>query len=256
MGVPLVVLLIGYGQKLGLLLLILAAISQGLREFYGLTLPESRLRDKAAGISIGLCLPIGAHFGQGETVLALLALAAVVVFLLAVAQPRDFSTVVSYMSVLLFGIMYVSFLLSHIVLLGNQPRGAQWILFLLFTIWAGDTLAYFTGMLFGKHKLYPRISPKKSVEGLLGGLVGSTTTALLCRRFLLPELAWSHALFLGFFLMILGQLGDFGESLIKRSVHVKDSSQLLPGHGGVLDRLDSFLFSAPFLYYYSHWLRG
>ncbi len=255
-GVPLVVLLIAFGQNIGLLLLILAATSQGLFEFYRLTFSEKQPRETAIGIGLGLLLPLGAHFGQEETVLALTALGVVIVFILFVAQPRNIDTIISQMAVTLLGVIYVSFLLSHIVLLGKQPEGIRWVFFLLFTVWCGDTLAYFTGILIGKHKLYSKISPKKTFEGLLGGLAGSIAAALLLRRFMLPGLSWSHAVLLGFFIMTLGQLGDFGESLIKRSVHVKDSSRLIPGHGGVLDRLDSFLFSAPFLYYYLRWFSG
>jgi len=136
------------------------------------------------------------------------------------------------------------------ILLRNQPKGLQWVFFLLMTVWAGDTCAYFTGTLIGKHKLYPKISPKKSIEGLLGGLAGSIIVAFFFRRFFLQDLTWSHTVMLAFFIMILGQMGDFGESMIKRSVNVKDSSRLIPGHGGLLDRLDSLLFSTPFLYYY------
>lgn len=254
MGAPLVVLIIAFGRNIGLLLLVLAATSQALLEFYRLTLPESRSREKAAGITLGLVFPLGAHFGQVETLLAILALAIVLLFLLAVAKPEDMKTVMAPMAVTLFGMIYVGFLLSHVLLLGKQSRGILWVFFLLITVWTGDTVAYFTGTVIGKHKLYPKISPKKSVEGLLGGLGGSVIAALLFRVFFLPDVPWSYALFLAFFIMLIGQVGDFGESMIKRSADVKDSSHVIPGHGGVLDRLDSFLFSAPFLYYCVLWL--
>jgi len=128
--------------------------------------------------------------------------------------------------------------------------GAQWVFFLLMTVWAGDTCAYFVGTLIGKHRLYPQISPKKTVEGLLGGLAGSMVVAGLLRVLFLKNLPWSHTPILASSILLLGQIGDLGESMIKRAVNAKDSSGLIPGHGGVLDRLDSFLFSAPFLYYY------
>ena len=250
MGAPVVVLIIGFGQKIGLLLLILVATSQGLIEFYRLTFPESQPKEKTVWIGVGLLLPLGAYFGQAETILVVMALAVVALFLLFLAKPGDFGTLMSRMAFALFGIIYVSFLLSHILLLRNELMGTRWVFFLLFTIWACDTAAYFTGTLIGRHKLYPKVSPKKSVEGLLGGLGGSVTVALLFRQFFLPHLTLSQAVMLAFLMMILGQAGDFAESMIKRSANVKDSSRLVPGHGGILDRLDSFLFSAPFLYYY------
>ncbi len=250
MGAPVVVLVIGFGQKIGLLLLILIATSQGLIEFYRLTFPESQPREKTVWIVVGLLFPLGAYFGQPETILAAMALAVVVLFLLFLAKPGDFGALMPRMAHALFGLISVSFLLSHILLLRNEPMGTRWVLFLLFTIWAGDTCAYIIGTLIGKHKLYPKVSPKKSVEGLLGGLGGSVTVALLSWKFFLPQLTLSQAVMLAFLTMILGQVGDFAESMIKRSANVKDSSRLIPGHGGMLDRLDSFLFSAPFLYYY------
>ncbi|NIQ38561.1 MAG: phosphatidate cytidylyltransferase [Proteobacteria bacterium] len=255
MGVPLVVLLILFGGRIGLLLLILGTTIQGLREFYRLTLPELRLEQKAAGVALGLLFPVAVYVGQEEAVLAVAALTLVVLFILFVVKPGRLEAVASHLAMTLFGVFYVGFLLSYILFVGIQPRGTLWVFFLLFTVWSGDTIAYFTGTLIGKHKLYPKISPNKSVEGLLGGLAGSIGAALLFRSFLLPDVSSVHGVVLGFFMMILGQVGDFGESMIKRSVKVKDSSQLIPGHGGVLDRVDSFLFTAPFLFYYLKWLK-
>jgi phosphatidate cytidylyltransferase len=157
--------------------------------------------------------------------------------------------------VILFGVLYVGLFLSYFTLLKNQIMGTRWVLFLIFTVWAGDTSAYFAGTLIGRHRLYPKLSPKKSVEGLFGGLAGSIAVALVFRRLFLTDLMPFHAVIMGASILLLGQMGDLGESMIKRSANVKDSSRLIPGHGGVLDRLDSFLFSAPFLYYYVQWLQ-
>jgi phosphatidate cytidylyltransferase len=246
----LVVLIITLGQRPGLLLLIVTATAFGLHEFYRLTLPESRSDEQTVGIAVGLFFPLIAHFSGGGALIALLGAATLVLFLLFMARPRRLKTVVSHMPLLLFGIIYVAFLLSHTVLLRKQPMGTQWVFFLLMTVWAGDTCAYFVGTLIGKHRLYPQISPKKTVEGLLGGLAGSMVVAGLLRFLLLKSLPWSHIPILASLILILGQIGDLGESTLKRAVNAKDSSHLIPGHGGVLDRLDSFLFSAPFLYYY------
>ena len=110
-------------------------------------------------------------------------------------------------------------------------------------------LAFVTGSLIGKHKLYPKISPKKTVEGLMGALLGSVLIGLLFKALFLPQLSPAICVMLGLGMGFLGQLGDFSESMLKRSAQVKDSGSLIPGHGGILDRLDSFLFAAPFLYY-------
>jgi phosphatidate cytidylyltransferase len=210
--------------------------------------------ERNLGIGLGLLVPIAAFLGQGEMVYLVLALDIFVLFVVFTFQEIDSANPTIRMPVMLFGIGYVAFLLSHLLLLRAEPRGLVWVFFLMATVWAGDTFAYFTGTLIGRHKLYERISPKKTFEGLFGGIAGSIVVALLFRRFLLGDLPLTHTVLLGMVILILGQIGDFGESMIKRSVNVKDSSQLIPGHGGLLDRLDSFLFSAPFLYYYVHFL--
>ena len=254
MGAPLILLIIYFAEPIGLLILILAATGRGLIEFYRLTLPDIRTQERIVAMALGLSLPLVAHFGEGDNLLIFIVLAILVLFILFAIQPGSFEGITSRMALLLLGIVWISFLLSHILLLGKEPMGTRWVFFLLLTVWAGDTCAYFTGTLVGKHKLYPRISPGKSVEGLFGGLVGSILVAFAFETFFLRALGWGSTLVLPCVLTILGQIGDFGESLIKRSVHVKDSSRLIPGHGGMLDRLDSFLFSAPFLCYYVHWL--
>lgn len=244
------ILIIVFGQRVGLLLLVLTATALGLREFYRLTLRDSGSGEQTVGIALGLCFPIVAHFSRGGELVALLVVVLFVLFLLFLARPKGLTTVTSNMPTLLFGILYVPFLLSHAILLRKEPLGIQWVFFLLMTVWAGDTSAYFVGTVIGKHKLYPVISPKKTVEGLLGGLAGSLIVAALLRGLLIRSLPWCHTIILASAILILGQTGDLGESMIKRAVNAKDSSGLIPGHGGVLDRLDSFLFAAPFVYYY------
>jgi phosphatidate cytidylyltransferase len=124
----------------------------------------------------------------------------------------------------------------------------MWLTVTALTVWIMDTGAYFIGVRFGHHKLWPRISPKKSWEGFWGGLGSATLAAALMAHFWLPGVsAWQGAL-LGVLVGCVGPLGDLSESLFKRQSGVKDSSQLIPGHGGVLDRVDSFIFVAPAVY--------
>jgi phosphatidate cytidylyltransferase len=128
--------------------------------------------------------------------------------------------------------------------------GAWRLTLLLAIIMSADTLAFFAGSAFGRHKLAPRISPGKTLEGLAGGLVGGILAALVVRRLGLPNLPLVDAIALGAIVSALGVVGDLAESLLKRWAGVKDSGALFPGHGGMLDRLDSLLFGAPVLYYY------
>jgi phosphatidate cytidylyltransferase len=114
-----------------------------------------------------------------------------------------------------------------------------------------DTAAYYTGRAIGRHKLAPRVSPGKTIEGTIGGFAAAVVTGYLCKLGFFPEIPAVHALALGATLGMIGQIGDLAESLLKRGSNVKDSGTLLPGHGGVLDRVDSILFCAPVLFYYS-----
>ena len=128
--------------------------------------------------------------------------------------------------------------------------GMQWILLLLTVIWAGDTFALLAGKAFGKHLLAPVLSPKKTYEGAVAGLLGGVAIAAAVQYLCLPDLPMLHVLVVSFLLGIFGQLGDLAESLLKRAAEIKDSSHLIPGHGGALDRMDSLLFAIPVLYFY------
>jgi phosphatidate cytidylyltransferase len=129
------------------------------------------------------------------------------------------------------------------------PQGRAWLLLLTAITVASDTAAFYTGSKFGKHKLCPAISPGKTWEGFAGGLAGSLGASLLVRHFFLPEQGLLWICFIVLLLGCLGAAGDLSESVIKRAFGVKDSGSLLPGHGGLLDRIDSLLLTAPVLYY-------
>jgi phosphatidate cytidylyltransferase len=155
------------------------------------------------------------------------------------------------MSVTLFGILYISWFFSFIIKIKYLPHGAGLAAFLIAVTKGGDMGAYVIGSIFGKHALIPRISPKKSVEGLIGGLLISMGIAVCAAPFLSHYIKFYHFLILGLMLGVLGQLGDLAESLIKRDCGVKDASMAFPGLGGALDVLDSLLFATPVFYFYS-----
>jgi phosphatidate cytidylyltransferase len=150
----------------------------------------------------------------------------------------------------LFGVLYLGLTLGMLSMTRLLPQGEWLIFFLLLVTWASDTGAYYIGTLYGRHHLAPRISPKKTVEGLVGGLIGAIIVAYVARWWFLPELAGLDCLVLAILLTIAGLWGDLTESTLKRSAGMKDSGGILPGHGGMLDRLDSLLFAAPAFYYY------
>lgn len=147
----------------------------------------------------------------------------------------------------LLGIMYVVFFSYHIVLIDQSPyRNLIWLVFL--TAFGTDIMAYFTGMAIGKHKLCPNLSPKKSVEGAVGGVVGSTVLCGLFGYFVEPE-ALIMCIVIGILGSVFAQMGDLSASAFKRQMGIKDYGNLIPGHGGILDRFDSVLFTAPLVYY-------
>jgi len=147
--------------------------------------------------------------------------------------------------------LYVGMLGGSLIRLHNDfPVGWKLIFYLLLVVWLGDAGAYYTGKSFGRRKLSPRISPKKTIEGLIGGVATSIVAAVIIHFTFFPEFPIVHAIIAGTILSICGVIGDLAESMWKRSADVKDSGTLIPGHGGFLDRFDSIFFTAPILYTY------
>ncbi len=152
------------------------------------------------------------------------------------------------------GAIYLGALASAFVALRELPHGFEWVLVAVLTTWITDSGAYFVGLSVGRHKLWPRLSPKKTWEGLVGGLVTGVIGATLLGVWLFPGVPWARWLALGVILSIVAPFGDLSVSMVKRQVGVKDTGHIIPGHGGVLDRLDSLLFLVPITYYWALWV--
>lgn len=152
----------------------------------------------------------------------------------------------------LLAVMYIGWLLGYGILLHDSPRGDDLMLFLVGITWVGETAAYLVGSTIGRHKLAPVVSPRKTVEGAAAQVLASVLMAMVLRAWLLPSCGVMVAVAAGTLLGITGQVGDLAESVIKRSAGTKESGGLIPGHGGVLDRIDSLLFNLPAFYYF--WL--
>lgn len=157
---------------------------------------------------------------------------------------------------LLFGLLYIPLLLGHLIPLRLLDYGQEWIFLTLVVIMGCDSFAYFIGRQFGRRKLYEAVSPNKSIEGALGGLAGSVLAVLIAKYSFLPFLGFIDGLMIGLLLGTAGQLGDLFESLLKRACGVKDSGNIIPGHGGMLDRLDSLLFAFPLVFYIARYGYG
>jgi phosphatidate cytidylyltransferase len=247
--IPPIVMMIVWGPSVILHLMVFLATFWGLREYYHLVLPHSKWIERTIGIGLGLILSIVISLGGMQEISLFFVIILLILSLLFMVTSEDLSSTISNMGMALFGIVFIGFLLAYVSLIRNMTNGKPWVLFLIVTVWAGDIFALLSGSFFGRHKLYPKISPKKTFEGLIGAIIGSIIVALAFAQLFIPNLQKRSCILLGIGLGIFGQLGDFTESMLKRSAQVKDSGTLIPGHGGMLDRLDSFLFSAPFLYY-------
>ncbi len=151
----------------------------------------------------------------------------------------------------LVGGLYVGWMSRHVIVLRHGPRGLEWTVLTLLTTWVGDTGAYAVGHWLGRHKFWPRLSPGKTWEGTVGGWLCGTAAGTL--------LGWAmgfglvHGLVVGALVAFISPFGDLGISMMKRHVGVKDSWNIIPGHGGFLDRIDSLLFSVVVVYYYAYW---
>jgi phosphatidate cytidylyltransferase len=155
-------------------------------------------------------------------------------------------------NITLGGILYLGWLGSYLISLRSLPDGLWWFLLVLPSIWFADGAAYFVGSHFGRHKMSPRVSPKKSWEGYVGGIIGGALFSLMLAslwHLRAPSVTPLKGLILGLVITVITPLGDLGESMLKRGFGVKDSSRLMPGHGGVMDRIDSWLWGAAIGYY-------
>jgi phosphatidate cytidylyltransferase len=243
--------IIGLGPFWLLLVLILLVSAGGLLELSGLLLARSRAWLRVVTLSVGLTLPLATYWEGG---LGLTAATATVLFILLSAHLLLYAkkeAVSHSLGAVTFTQLYIPFLLSHVLLLFQLPFGRRWIFFVLFVVFAGDTGAYYIGSRWGRHKLWPAVSPGKTIEGAFGGLFSSLVVAVISGKLLFSSAGITVAflLILATGLALVGQTGDLVESMLKRVSQVKDSSGLLPGHGGLLDRLDSLIFAFPLTYY-------
>lgn len=244
-GVPLLILIVGWGDPplfTGLILILNLAATH---EFFAMAFPE-RVGEQVLGIIFAMGLSLWVlQFESPERDIGL-SLFLVFYFSLFLFMRGELKERLAHLALTLLGGFYLGYLLPHWVLLFRLTQGRYWVAFVLFVIMSGDTVAYFVGSRFGTRKLAPQISPGKTVEGCLGYIGGSAVAGLVAGRWFFLGLSVGEIVALSLILSILGQLGDLFESWIKRAFAVKDSGHLLPGHGGILDRLDSLIFPAAF----------
>lgn len=253
-AVPLLFWIIGYAGRTAFFLLIAAASLIGTGEYNRLVFEREGRSEKSIAIIAAFLFPLAAFSENRELLLALVAFSVLTVFILNLLRARTGLLAVNFPARTVLGILYIPFLISHLILLRALPSGHIWIFYLLVVAFAGDVAAYYTGRSLGKGKLLEGVSPGKTVAGTVGLMIGSTLGSVVFFRIFFPNLPIMHAFFMGFAGGIIGQLGDLTESALKREAGIKDSGNLLPGHGGILDRLDCLLFIAPFIFYYKEFV--
>ena len=247
-SLPILLAIIYFGTPFHFFLLLEFAIFIGLYEFYRMIEKGGLGCYKWAGIILGILL--SAAIFKGAYINLVIASSVIILFIIRIFEGNTSDNTFSYVSNTIFGIVYVSFLMSYLgVIRASGDNGRELIFFVLLITWMGDTTAYYGGKGFGKHKLAPAISPKKTVEGAIIGLIGSIVGAIIAKSWFL-DISILNAIAAGILIGVFGQFGDLSESIIKRNLQVKDSGGIIPGHGGILDRVDSLLFSAPVFYYY------
>ncbi len=248
-GIPIVLAAVHFGG-IWYALLLLVVVNLGIFEYCRIVNSKTYSLPVIFGfLGVTLFLVI-IYFQQVALIYPLLIIIFAVLYMHALFHMDRFS--ISEAAILLWGILYLGGLGGFMLMLRMLPDGAFYTYLLLFSVWLHDTLAYFIGTKWGVRKFAPLISPNKSVEGSMAGMLGLTaimfSTSILFPTFLpLPPM---QALFLGLGIAVFAQLGDLLESALKRQLDVKDSGALIPGHGGILDRFDSLLFTAPFVYYF------
>lgn len=249
--VPLFYVLVQYLPPFAFSIFVLAAAGVALWEFYrvyfGDTASAPLLVSGLLGLNGFLALTLWSEPHPLLGILFLCVLAILAGYWLA---PVTLKRMLPPSVVGVFGVCYIGSWLAHLVLLRYLPAGPALVFFVIVTTWLADTGAYYTGVLAGRTPLAPRLSPKKTVEGLLGGMGMAIVAAIASSIWFVPGFTFIDGLVLGIAITLIGLIGDLSESAFKRLSGVKDSSTLIPGHGGVLDRLDSLLLTVPCFYYY------
>ena len=248
-ALPLLIFLIHSAPEWGFSSAILVLTGVGLYEYFSLTRAQCSLSPVIGGLW-GMLVALSMLSGDARLIGAALTLGFMLIFILNL-RDRQPARGIQTTSLCLLGVVYIGFLFPHLLWIHRGPEGAGWIFFILLVAMLGDTGGYAVGRIWGKRKLLPHINPGKTIEGSVGSIGGNCVAALGAWQYLLPHRSALELVVLALLMGVLAQLGDLCESALKRACSAKDSGRLFPGHGGVLDRIDSLLFPGAFIYYYN-----
>ena len=255
--IPIIFVAVWFGGPFYYLVVAVVA-ALGALEFFGIRGLSYRHPLTLFGLLCVLLLIVSTYYKDPETfedpyTAPILAGAVVLSFVWLLFRPPVEIAFINWVWTLA-GIIYIGWMLSHFIPLRELDDGRDWVLFLLFSTFATDTAAFFCGRAWGKRSLAPAISPGKTWEGALGGFMAAIAASLILATILSLPIPYWQVTILGALIGVFAQLGDLTESMLKRSTGVKESGTLIPGHGGILDRLDSILFTVVVAYYYVIWV--
>lgn len=256
--VPAMLALLFRGPAWGWLSFLVLAMLVSVHELYGMTYPGDRVAVVVGALLSGATLgSLWLFQAQPLLLLTVVMMLPFASICLALWRLDGVEKAALRVAIGSFGTLWIGLGLGSAALLRVRggADGPAWVVITLGLAWLGDTGGYFAGRAFGKHKLYEAVSPKKTVEGAVGGIASTVLGILLLGHLLLPKVPWLHLTVLAVMGAVAGILGDLGESLLKRSVGVKDSGGIVPGHGGILDRIDAVLITAPMTLCYLLWLQ-
>ena len=257
-ALPLVVLLIYKGGSILFAIFICIVCILALVEYFRIAFNKSESSNSFSfqilAYVFGLMIILAAYINSFDIIFGLIILNLIIAGLISLRYFKTNPSVVELIAKQVLGIIYIPLFLSCMVLIRNDDDGIAWIFFLLTLVFAGDTGAFYVGRLFGRHKLCPAVSPGKTIEGAIGGLAATLGAGLVFMNCFLKSLPLGPGILFFLSIGVVGQVGDLFESELKRYADMKDSGSILPGHGGILDRIDALLFAAPVAYFFKGYI--
>lgn len=260
-AVPCLYLLISRGGTFGFAILVSVAALIALSEYYYIVL--NKLNASVFGpvplvgyfFSQAIVFTAFKYPGRFEMITGLIVLNFILAGFVSLFQYKSESRILEVLSKQVQGVIYIPVLISSLILIRNDPQnGVAWIFYILLLVGACDTGAYYAGTYLGKHKLCPSVSPGKTIEGFIGGLALTLVFGLLVKLYFFQSFSWEMTTIFLVSVSVAGPVGDLFESVLKRTGGIKDSGSIIPGHGGILDRIDALLFVAPVAYVFKFYL--
>jgi phosphatidate cytidylyltransferase len=248
-ALPFLIFWLGWGTPPMFALLIALVCLLSLREYFQMAFSRNA-RDiypplMILGYATGLSILWAAYANSSAFILVIIAINFLLCGFFLLPRYKTDPAIVDAVAMQVQGMVYIPVLIAGLIRIRNSDAGILWIFFLLAIVFAGDIGAYYAGSYLGRHKLCPSVSPKKTIEGSIGGLCANLLIGGIIKAMFLPSLPWAACMVMFLLIGAAGQTGDLFESALKRSVQIKDSGTLLPGHGGMLDRIDALLFASP-----------